>query len=632
MAAVPDHVPAHFEDRITSALRERGDYYRSIEPDRGERSILRAIRERTRIGNQEEIRLATYESLVALADESGMTGTALQGSLSRLITGDFMYAFFCFEFRNGALGLQPCFAARREDLRVLAGIFEELLERSMKQIELWVESLDSIAGLQNLLQGEGRFLDEDGILIDEETILRLAKKGAEDFPIRQDFLKIFATDVRTRLLARDRAVEFDEQSIVPFPEKKYADWYDAAAGHLRTAVTRLAEEHPDLARTVEEVRRSETEHQRIPDAEPTVELDLKRADLILQHDDNAPNLLAARFVRKLYERVRYAKQSQWKERIRKSIEEFRDLLYSREGTLRKSLRFLSEKERYEYHPVVWQAITTRPDEILHALWETKGRRMHVFAPRDFNIIKTLVSEFMRIPGTPQWQLGALLGLIEAHREKTLKTLFFDDDFMPVFAELQKKVYTNYLPFLLRLLMGLPFLVNFCLRYGENKMREEQHGLAVENAMRPPEFAPAVRSNPNGAAGSTATPGAPDESLLTIENVTAAVEKIYQDGHVATFSELASSLGMSDSRKLQKFLEDAEFKQLSIDEHSRDTIVLFRRDARYPHQLQWLRPKIDEILNDGNPSSLDHKLAGILKDYLVKATVFHVSGLAVTGKE
>ncbi|MCB1177634.1 MAG: hypothetical protein KDK36_08665 [Leptospiraceae bacterium] len=170
----------------------------------------------------------------------------------------------------------------------------------------------------------------------------------------------------------------------------------------------------------------------------------------------------------------------WRMDCEKVKQEFKKELITPSNKWSSLILFLNHEESYKFPPEVWKDLVNDPD-LLYAKWNIPKTVVHVFTGREAGFFRTIVLGLTNLPENELWKAQALVNLIDKNQKK-LRALLTDNNFTVIYSEIQKRIYTQYIPWYFRIFLVFPFSIflDGFLENAKAKIQEEQAALTKIN--------------------------------------------------------------------------------------------------------------------------------------------------------
>lgn len=524
-------------------------------------------------------------------------GHSLPGLLTELARKKLVLPLPEIQFQdNRLIVVSKCFV-RSGPIEILDFMYADAVKRSAYSVLCWLDTIDDLPA---------RVAAELGISDVSDETLTEAATGTPAFlrPLEllrsfdyvvtpePGILKDFALNITKHLLEARRYVLVDDDILFPVIQNDVEKCFETAGEALIRDAAVISNHNSNLSRYLKRVDVAEAKFFRDPKSVPTARF-LKRKAAVVEAaiGPDHPIPLSARLIRALHRTAEQAYRA-WAEALDQgTVEEFARGLFHHSDNWKNMIRVVDSDERAGIRIQVWTALLQHPD-LFWVRYERPHDTIYIFIPRSRQILQTLISGMLHLKSRERWQITALKELIESN-EAFWARVIARPDIIPLYEELLRKAYMDFLPWYARALLYLHIqkIETKLFAHAKLALAAEQKNLSRTNSK-------ANSKSPRSRKGR-------EVFNRRIVATSKALERSYfAERTVPSVKEIARATGETDLRTFRNFLESSGFRILAVGKFE-ESVLFFPEDDDYRKRLRDLHrswPGILLSLTESNPGA------------------------------
>ncbi|MCR9144630.1 MAG: hypothetical protein NXI24_20495 [bacterium] len=433
-------------------------------------------------------------------------------------------------------------------------------------------------------------------------------------------------DIQAELLYRGKIQELLNYGLMPMRDSEIMLRLDTAIDFLDAKIIPRYKNKGSLKRALEAIAMEESAYHLDDFVPPTPEFAMRRAEAVRAAIQADPAYRGGRFqgglaIEVILALAPHAKQK-YLERHQREIaqahKDFREKLINISNDWQDTILFLSVDEREKIPPEVVRELEADP-ELLTGTWHRREGIVYVYIRSSADAIRAIVRALSIVTPDRAWQALAVKHVLEEH-EDDFRYLFEDTDFLVSYGSMLRRVYINYIPWYLRLLLsfGITWFQDLSFQVAKKAIQVQQGSLAVRNRQRSEERK--IEKDEERQA-----------EMNRIREASAA-NQIVEQLDAAFFAERGRvpSLGdIQDAVAAHAKMEEATFQEM-LRKHSfqiappagkdagpRDAILLYPLNHEWRTRAARLRRVLERITTDENADPLQSERAKRVQKYLGK---------------
>ncbi len=479
--------------------------YSFLRVRREKESIILGISPTNKI-QQEILKVAKNNSTVQNASKGGLFSLkksftdslqieekTLTLNLNQLVNNQFLCQIPVFEFDSVeiALDIIPYFITHPGDDKnfSIANLFEELIVCSFKAVKYWYETRskisreDQISEFKWYLNGNTEPYGGHSNIFNPHFLLKSLNNG---IPIYEEVIEYIARDIERRFIESNLAIPLKEFGIFFIKTAEVMEIFENADSFMQENIisslignaTNRTEIEPILLE-----KKIYYETNQFPFKTTQYSVNLAKAIRqikIREGIDNTKKLFVLDIIIQLESYVDNFYMENWRDDCENVKKEFKRAITAPSSKWINLITFINHSESLKYPPDVWKDLLT-DKELYYIKWQSPKGTVHVFTGREHGFIRSLVVGMIAIGPNEQWKAVALKYLIDKN-ERTLRPLLIDHNFALVYQELNKIIYTPYIPWYFRIFMLIPLQSIYEIFYekAKEKIKLEQEQLTIKN--------------------------------------------------------------------------------------------------------------------------------------------------------
>lgn len=432
-------------------------------------------------------------------------------------------------------------------------------------------------------------------------------------------------DIQAELLYRGKIHELLNYGLMPMRDAELMERLETAIDFLDAKVVPRYKNKGSLKRALEAIGMEESAYHLDDFVPPTPEFAMRRAEAARAAIQADPGYRGGRFqgglaIEVILALAPLAKQK-YLERHQREIaqahKDFREKLINISNDWQDTILFLSAEEKEKIPPEVARELAADP-ELLVGTWHRQEGIVHIFIRSSADAIRAIIRALSIVAPDRAWQALAVKSILEEH-EDDFRYLFEDPDFLVSYGSMLRRVYINYIPWYLRLLLsfGLTWFQDYSFQLAKKAIQIQQGSLSVRNREREEERKVEKEAERK-------------EELNRIREVSAANQIIEQlDAAYIERGRLPSMGEIQDAVAAHAKMEEATFQEMlrkenfqvapmpGKDASPRDAILLYPLNHEWRTRTARLRRLLERIFTDENADPLQADRAKRVQKFLGK---------------
>jgi hypothetical protein len=593
--------------------------------------VYKAIQSMTTVAHARRNQLFTLDTEVP--DIINLTRKDLGTVVGRLMGDRLVAQIFRLEFDPGQdePALVSCFVAHPTDEKTNpALIYNETVMASVQALESLLTGRPPVSADAILEDFEADFSVEvnrplalPAHLVDLFGAVHASKFDMVPAP---ELVQKTIADIQTELLYRGKIQELLNYGLMPMRDTEIVPRLDTAIDFLDTKVVPRYKNKGSLKRALEAIAMEESAYHLDDFVPPTPEFAMRRAESVRSAIQSDPAYRGGRFqgglaVEVILALAPLAKQK-YLERHRREIaqahKDFREKLINISNDWQDTILFLSSEEKEKIPPEVVRELTSDP-ELLVGAWHRRDGIVHVYIRSSADAVRAIVRALSIVPPDRAWQALAVKHILEEH-EDDFRYLFDDTDFLVSYGAMLRRVYINYIPWYLRLLLsfGITWFQDYSFQLAKKAIQAEQGSLAVRNRQREEERKLEKDEERKVELNRIREASAANQ---IVEQLDAAF--FGERGRVPSLGEIQDAVAAHSKMEETTFQEMLRKDNFQIapmpgkDAAPRDAVLLYPLNHEWRTRAARLRRVLERILADENADPLQTERAKRAQKFLGK---------------
>ena len=472
--------------------REKESIILGISPtNKTQQEIIKVTKNLSTVQNAGKGGLLSFKK--SIVDQLQIDEKVMVQNLVSLVNNQFLCQIPVFEFEpsDAEIHIVPYFITHPGDDKnfSIANLFEELIVCSFKALKYWYEAKAKVSK-------DDQFSEFDWYLSGNTTPFKgssnifncyqVLKEFHNGIPIYDEVISYIAKDIERRFIELNLAINLNNFGILFIKTREVHEIFENAESFMHDRMIEpmlLNSNYRIILEPTLIEKKLYYEANDFPFKTTKYSVDLaKQIRQIKEREDsiNPNELLSLNIIIELDSSVDNYYQNIWKDDCENVKKEFKRNITAPSSKWTNLITFIQHSDSMRYPPDVWKDILVDRD-IYYIKWQAPKSTVHIFTGREHSFIRSLVVGMITISSNEHWKAVALKYLIDKN-EKTLRPLLIDANFSVIYQELNKKVYTPYVPWYFRILMFIPLqsLLEIFYEKAREKIKHEQDLLSFKN--------------------------------------------------------------------------------------------------------------------------------------------------------
>ena len=421
-------------------------------------------------------------------------------------------------------------------------------------------------------------------------------------------------DIQAELLYRARVYELLNYGLMPMRDNEIMTRLEAAIDFLDAKILPRYRNRGSLKRELDGIAMEESAYHLDPFVPPTPEFARRRAEAARSVAQADPGYRGGRFqgglaIEVILALAPLAKQK-YLERHQREIaqlhKELREKLINISNDWQDTVLFLSAEEKEKIPPEVARELAADP-EILYGTWQLRDGVMNVYLRGSADALRSIVRALSIVPPERAWQALAVKAILEEH-EDDFQYLFDDPNFLVSYGSMLRRVYMNYIPWYLRLLLsfGLTWFQDYSFQLAKKSIQVQQAGLSTRNRAREEERRQEKEAERKVELNRIREASAGNQ---IIEQLDAAYIERGRVPSVGEIQDAVAAHAKMEETTFQEILRKNNFQiaaMLGKDASPRDAVLLYPLNHEWRTRAARIRRVLDRIFanRDADPLQIE----------------------------
>ncbi len=298
--------------------------------------------------------------------------------------------------------------------------------------------------------------------------------------------------------------------------------------------------------------------------------------------------------------VTYLKEKANEENIKK-FRQIKELLFQSNADWHKIMLFIDDTEKIKMHSETWKMLVG-DKSLVYIQWELAEKSIWVFVKQDIQKVYDAVLNLKEdknfaLTKESSWQALALREIIDSNQE-LFGELFEIPEFVGPYGDLLRKIYINYIPWYLSIL----------LKFNINWFKDRSYLIAKANILKEQQNY-SRRNEQNRLKQKVEQENTKKASIEYLKKITAVNSILslldnfyYVKKFAPSVSDLESSQQAAPGKDLMELLLTEKFQLVNISKESKNltnTLVLYPKDMYWENRRVELKKLIEDLLNKNN---------------------------------
>ena len=310
--------------------------------------------------------------------------------------------------------------------------------------------------------------------------------------------------------------------------------------------------------------------------------------------DNVKKLLVMDIIIQLEPYVDNFYMQNWRDDCENVKKEFKRAITAPSSKWMNLITFINHTDSLKYPPDVWKDLLI-DKELYYIKWQSPKGTVNVFTGREHGFIRSLVVGMIAIGPGEHWKAVALKYLIDKN-ERTLRPLLVDHNFSLIYQELNKIIYTPYIPWYFRIFMLIPLqsLNELFYEKAKEKIKQEQEQLGLKNENNNQKVNTEIDSKKKEVVTGVKDKFFSDSVKRTLDYFYSAKK------HVPTINELSEYY--PEVPDFLNNIKNKKFRIISLPIRGGENIeiVVYPDDDSWVTKKQFLIESLESVVADRNP--------------------------------
>lgn len=540
--------------------------------------------------------------------------------LQRLISDQLIAQVFLLRFHleTGEIRLRPGYIAHTGDDRVgPVQLFNETIFTSATEVESLIDSRPVLTAQMIRKDLETDFKSQNmpdpstlKILIDP---LKVLQPAAFDLVPPADLLREGRTMLREELTKRGLVIDLINYGFLPVRDHEILTVFETASDFMVQKLIPTHKSKGNLKAEIESINQQQAAHTVEVNEANTSSFTAQKAAAIKKTILSQPNRsggsrfsgsLAIEIILQLSSKADSQYSAQWDSDINQIYADFVEPILAEEALWFDMVRFVTEEERMDIPSRAWNKIVT-DTSLLYSTWQTVDGTVHVLARKDVNAIKSLLSGMLELGSDEQWKILAIRFLIEQY-ESVMPELFESSETIALYGKLLRRVYMQYIPWYIRLLMffGLKSIQDYAFKNAKDIIFKQQEQLETVNSEQKQQLEK-KRLNEKKRRLEAA------HDLQVINRIVEKIDHAFQEGRTIPLAgDIRQEFSDMQGPDFYAFLDKHNFQLISKpgSQGPQDSILLYPVDHNWRVRVSRLRRRLEELLSsDQTPADIIEQL-------------------------
>ncbi|NBU97057.1 MAG: hypothetical protein EBS19_02395 [Spirochaetia bacterium] len=593
--------------------------YSFLRVRREKESIILGISPTNKI-QQEILKVAKNNSTVQNATKGGLFSLkksfieslqieekTLTLNLNQLVSNQFLCQIPVFEFDSAEIALEiiPYFITHPGDDKnfSIANLFEELIVCSFKSIKYWYEARskiskeDQISEFKWYMNGNNEPYGGHSNIFNPWHILKTVNNG---IPVYDEVIEYISRDIERRFIESNLAIPLKEFGIFFIKTNEVMDIFENADAFMQENIINSLIGSTANRTTLEPIlleKKIYFETSQFPFKTTGFAVELAKAAKqikVREGVDNVKKLLVMDIIIQLEPYVDNFYMQNWRDDCENVKKEFKRAITAPSSKWMNLITFINHTDSLKYPPDVWKDLLI-DKELYYIKWQSPKGTVNVFTGREHGFIRSLVVGMIAIGPGEHWKAVALKYLIDKN-ERTLRPLLVDHNFSLIYQELNKIIYTPYIPWYFRIFMLIPLqsLNELFYEKAKEKIKQEQEQLGLKNENNNQKVNTEIDSKKKEVVTGVKDKFFSDSVKRTLDYFYSAKK------HVPTINELSEYY--PEVPDFLNNIKNKKFRIISLPIRGGENIeiVVYPDDDSWVTKKQFLIESLESVVADRNP--------------------------------